>query len=87
MNLIYLSNLELQNGSFGATVKLLSCDLGVTGSNRKNNHLQCKVKLYTISSMWSDAFPRPYIGGSFVLRAAIFFIQSKIANLKLPWNI
>lgn len=52
--------------SLSATVKLLYCDLKITGSNSGTSLLQCKVKMHTIYLMWSDPSPKPLIGGSFV---------------------
>lgn len=53
-------------GSFGVTVKLLSCDLIVTNSSHENNFLQCKVRSCTINL--SLGFR---IDGSFVYRVAL----------------
>lgn len=48
----------------GATIKLLSCDLEVTGSSHENNFLHSKINLRII-----EPSPEPRISGSFVHRA------------------
>lgn len=47
-------------------VKLLLCDLTVTGSSHDNNLLQCRIRLRTIDPMWSDPFPGLHIDRNFV---------------------
>lgn len=60
------------NGSFGATIKLLPCDLVVTDLNRRNNFLQ---SLHTMDQVWYDASPIPRIDGSFIYRVTLFMLH------------
>lgn len=48
-------------------VKLLLCNLNVTGSSHGNNFLQSKIRLRII-----DLSPGAHIGGSFVHRTALY---------------
>lgn len=45
--------------NLGVMVKLLLCDLVVTGSNRGNNFLQCRIRLCIIDLMWSNPSQGP----------------------------
>lgn len=63
-----------QKGSLSAMVKLLSCDLVVTGSSCGNNLLQYRVRLRTI-----DPFSGPYIDRSLMHRT-VFFLHIEFSQ-------
>lgn len=51
--------------------KVATVDLMVTDSSRRSSFLQCKIRLHKIDPMWSDSFPKLYIGENFVHRTTL----------------